>query len=156
MSLIVINKLGEDTRGRRHEFMIAIEVKVQKVQIFINWNKQILWIIDSIEHLLFQSGLSHVLPLFSNVRKTSYTPSSHVMLVQRHGWDLNNIWISIKSDTSFSKLDFLFFSLFGFHLISFFSDIQEFNKIYVMSILNGKAGISLSLALPSWSIILTV
>ena len=29
MSLIVINKLGEDARGRHHEFMIANEVKVQ-------------------------------------------------------------------------------------------------------------------------------
>ena len=33
MSVIVINKLGEDARGRHNEFMIAIEVKVQKVQI---------------------------------------------------------------------------------------------------------------------------
>ena len=33
MSLIVINKLGEDARGRHHEFMIVIEVNVQKVPI---------------------------------------------------------------------------------------------------------------------------
>ena len=33
MSRRVINKLGEDARGRHHEFMIAIEVKVQKVPI---------------------------------------------------------------------------------------------------------------------------
>ena len=30
-SLIEINKLGEDARGRHHEFMIVIEVNVQKV-----------------------------------------------------------------------------------------------------------------------------
>ena len=97
---------------------------------------------------VLQSGLSHVLPLFGNVRKTSYTSSSHVMLVQRHGSDLNNIWISFKSDIYFCKLDFSFLSLFCFPLVYFFSDIQEFNKIFVMSILNGKAGISLSLPLP--------
>ena len=121
-----------------------------------NGNQQILWIIDSIEHLLFQSGLSHVLSLFSNVRKTSYTPSSHVMLVQRHGWDLNNMWISLKSDISFSKLDFFVLFFIWISPNFFFSDIQEFNKIYLMLILNGKAGINLSLALPHWSVILIV
>ena len=33
MSLIVINILSEDARGRHHEFMIVIEVNVQKVPI---------------------------------------------------------------------------------------------------------------------------
>ena len=56
-----------------HELIIAIEEEVQKGSNVTNGNQQILWIIDSIEHLLFQSGLRHVLPLFSNVRKTSYT-----------------------------------------------------------------------------------
>ena len=62
---------------------------------FINGNQQILWIIDNINWIvILLNGLSHVLPLFCNVRKTSYTLSSHVMLVQRHGWDLNIIQIS--------------------------------------------------------------
>ena len=36
MSVIVINKLGEDARGKHHEFMIAIEVKVQISLMEIN------------------------------------------------------------------------------------------------------------------------
>ena len=127
MSLTVINKWW---RCKRYAPWInnCDWREVQKGSNVTNGNQQILWIIDSIEHLLFQSRLCHVLPLFSNVRKTSYTPSSHVTLVQRHGWDLNNIWISLKSDISFSKIDFLFFSLFGFHLISFFPTFRNLIK----------------------------
>ena len=76
---------GEDARDTHHELIFAIEEEVQKGSNVTNGNQQILRIIDSIEHLLFQSGLSHVLPVFSNVRKTSYIPSSHVTLVQRYG-----------------------------------------------------------------------
>ena len=35
-----INKLGEDARGRQHEFMIAIEDNVQKVNNVNNGNQQ--------------------------------------------------------------------------------------------------------------------
>ena len=70
---------GEFARDTQHELIIAIEEEVQKGSNVTNGNQQILWIIDSIEHLLFQSGLSHVLPLFSNVRETSYTPLSYFL-----------------------------------------------------------------------------
>ena len=136
---------------------MQLKKQLKKGSNVTNGNQQNLWIIDSIEHDVLQSGLSHVLPLFCNVRKTSYASSSHVMLVQRHGSNLNSIWISFKSDKYFCKLDFLFLSLFCFPLVYFFfSDIQESNKIFVMSVLNGKTGISLSLALPHWFVILKV
>ena len=102
-----------------------------------NENQQILWIIDCIEHWV-QNGLSHVLPLICNVRKTSYTSSSHVMLLQRHGWHLK-------------RFSFFFFFFFSWIL---FSHIQEFNTYN--DNLNGKCGISLSLALPCWSMLLIV
>ena len=78
--------------------------------------------------LILQSGLSHVLPLFCKVETTSYISSSHVMLVQRHGWDLHNIWISFKHDLSFCKLYFLFFSLLCFPLF-FFQTFRSLIKI---------------------------
>ena len=40
MPLIVINKLGEDGRGRDHEF--KIEHKVQNLNIVTNENQQIM------------------------------------------------------------------------------------------------------------------
>ena len=44
MSLIVINKLGEDARGRHHEFMIAIEVKFKTFKFsLIEINKCCEW-----------------------------------------------------------------------------------------------------------------
>ena len=47
MPLIVVNKLGEDGRGRDHEFKIVtnefkIEHKVQNVNIVTNENQQIM------------------------------------------------------------------------------------------------------------------
>ena len=66
-------QLDEDARGTHHELIIAIEKKSKIVSNVTNGNQQILWITDSIEHYVLQSGLSNVLPLFCNVRKTSYT-----------------------------------------------------------------------------------
>ena len=43
---------------------------------------------------LLLNGLSHLMPLFYNVGKSSKTSSSHVMLVKKNWWDLYNIWIS--------------------------------------------------------------
>ena len=45
------------------------------------------------------------------LEKTTYPWSSYVMPLQRHGWDLNFIWISIESDKSFSSAFVFFFWL---------------------------------------------
>ena len=42
MSLIVINKLGEDARDTHHELIIAVEEKVQKSSNVTTGNQQIL------------------------------------------------------------------------------------------------------------------
>ena len=44
-----MHKLGEGATGRHHEFMIVIEVNIQKVPISLMEVNKILWIIDSIE-----------------------------------------------------------------------------------------------------------
>ena len=76
-----------------------------------------LWFtIKEVHFDLLLNGLSHLMPLFYNVGKSSKTSSSHVILVKKNWWDLYNIWISFLKCYIFlpliSHLDISFFRLF--------------------------------------------
>ena len=76
-----------------------------------------LWFtIKEVRFDLLLNGLSHLMPLFYNVGKSSKTSSSHVILVKKNWWDLYNIWISFLKCYIFlpliSHLDISFFCSF--------------------------------------------
>ena len=76
---------------------------------------------------LLLNGLSHLMPLFYNVGKSSKTSSSHVMLVKKNWWDLYNIWISFLKCHIFlpliSYLDISFIVSF-FPFLFYFRDLE--------------------------------